>query len=103
MGLWGGFCLAIVALFMPPLSVLKRTGCDHHLFINIVLTYLGWTPGFLHALYIILRFPDGRRAAEMREDVRRGRAAVVQQSFGLPATGAGTYYYPSHQETRDRY
>ncbi|KAI4765464.1 hypothetical protein E4T52_01790 [Aureobasidium sp. EXF-3400] len=103
MGLWGGFCLGIVALFIPPLSVLKRTGCDHHLFINIVLTCLGWTPGFLHALYIILRFPDGRRAAEMREDVRRGRAAVVQQSFGLPATGVGTYYYPSRQETRYRY
>jgi uncharacterized membrane protein YqaE (UPF0057 family) len=26
---------------MPPLSVLKRTGCDHHLFINIVLTCFG--------------------------------------------------------------
>ena len=93
----GGLFLAIVALFIPPLSVLKRTGCDHHLFINIVLTLFGWTPGVLHAWYIILRFPDGRRAAEMRDDVRRGRAVVVQQ------TGAGAYYIPAHQETRYRY
>ncbi|KAH0369526.1 hypothetical protein KCU65_g3286, partial [Aureobasidium melanogenum] len=100
MGLWGGLFLAIVALFLPPLSVLKRTGCDHHLFINIVLTLFGWTPGILHAWYIILRFPDGRRAAELREDVRRGRAKVVYQGFGLPAIGAGTYYFPAHQETR---
>lgn len=98
-----GLFLAVVALFMPPLSVLKRTGCDHHLFINIVLTLFGWTPGILHAWYIILRFPDGRCAAEMREDVRRGRAMVVQQHFGLPAIGAGAYYYPAHQETRYRY
>ncbi|KAG9515382.1 hypothetical protein KCU93_g9507, partial [Aureobasidium melanogenum] len=89
MGLWGGLFLAIVALFLPPLSVLKRTGCDHHLFINIVLTLFGWTPGILHAWYIILRFPDGRRAAELRDDVRQGRAKVVYQGYGLPAIGAG--------------
>ncbi|KAG9659175.1 hypothetical protein KCU64_g4029, partial [Aureobasidium melanogenum] len=100
MGLWGGLFLAIVAVFLPPLSVLKRTGCDHHLFINIVLTLFGWTPGILHAWYIILRFPDGRRAAELREDVKQGRAKVVYQGFGLPAIGAGTYYFPAHQETR---
>ncbi|KAG9569571.1 hypothetical protein KCU71_g6265, partial [Aureobasidium melanogenum] len=100
MGLWGGLFLAIVAVFLPPLSVLKRTGCDHHLFINIVLTLFGWTPGILHAWYINLRFPDGRRAAELREDVRQGRAKVVYQGFGLPAIGAGTYYFPAHQETR---
>ncbi|KAH0445796.1 hypothetical protein KCU90_g140, partial [Aureobasidium melanogenum] len=99
----GGLFLAIVALFLPPLSVLKRTGCDHHLFINIVLTLFGWTPGILHAWYIILRFPDGRRAAELREDVRQGRAKVVYQGYGLPAIGAGTYYFPAHQETRYRY
>ncbi|KAH0148314.1 hypothetical protein KCU67_g11499, partial [Aureobasidium melanogenum] len=96
----GGLFLAIVALFLPPLSVLKRTGCDHHLFINIVLTLFGWTPGILHAWYIILRFPDGRRAAELRDDVRQGRAKVVYQGYGLPAIGAGTYYFPANQETR---
>lgn len=99
----GGLFLAILAVFLPPLSVLKRTGCDHHLFINIVLTLFGWTPGILHAWYIILRFPDGRRAAELREDVRRGRAKVVYQGYGLPAIGAGTYYFPAHQETRYRF
>lgn len=99
----GGLFLGIVALFLPPLSVLKRTGCDHHLFINIVLTFFGWTPGVLHAWYLILRFPYGRRAAEMREDVRQGRALVVQQNFGLPAIGVGTYYFPAHQETQYRY
>ncbi|KAK6004988.1 hypothetical protein QM012_007767 [Aureobasidium pullulans] len=103
MGFWGGLFLGIVALFLPPLSVLKRTGCDHHLFINIVLSLFGWTPGILHAWYIILRFPDGRRAAGMREDVRRGRARVILPYYGLPAIGAGAYYFPVHQESRYRY
>ncbi|KAH0279414.1 hypothetical protein KCU91_g1778, partial [Aureobasidium melanogenum] len=74
----GGLFLAIVALFLPPISVLKRTGCDHHLFVNIVLTLFGWTPGILHAWYIILRFPDGRRAAELRDD-RHGPAEIYVQ------------------------
>ncbi|KAI4853948.1 hypothetical protein E4T44_00520 [Aureobasidium sp. EXF-8845] len=66
---------------MPPLSVLKRTGCDHHFIINIVLTCFGWTPGILHAWYIILRFPDGKRAANMRGGGRRRHSAVAQQEY----------------------
>ncbi|KAI5205268.1 hypothetical protein E4T38_04338 [Aureobasidium subglaciale] len=68
MGLCGGFILSLLAIILPPLPVAKRTGIDHHFVINIVLTICGWIPGVLHAWYIILRFPDGKRAAKMRED-----------------------------------
>ncbi|KAH0285274.1 hypothetical protein KCU62_g7667, partial [Aureobasidium sp. EXF-3399] len=81
MGLCGDFCLAIIGLFIPPLSVLKRTGCDHNFLINIVLTCLGWTPGILHAWYIILRYPDGKRAANMRANVRRSRGSIDLQGY----------------------
>ncbi|KAI5238811.1 hypothetical protein E4T43_07193 [Aureobasidium subglaciale] len=90
MGLCGGFILSLLAIILPPLPVAKRTGIDHHFVINIVLTICGWIPGVLHAWYIILRFPDGKRAAKMRED-------------GPAAEGPGLFYYPSHQEVRYRY
>jgi uncharacterized membrane protein YqaE (UPF0057 family) len=85
---------------MPPLSVLKRTGCDHHLLINIILTCFGWTPGILHAWYIILRLPDGKRAAKMIEDVGRRHTAVYQLEYGSSACGEGAHCYTSHHETQ---
>ncbi|KAI5205031.1 hypothetical protein E4T39_03156 [Aureobasidium subglaciale] len=90
MGLCGGFILSLLAIILPPLPVAKRTGIDHHFVINIILTICGWIPGVLHAWYIILRFPDGKRAAQMRED-------------GPAAEGPGLFYNPSHQEVRYRY
>lgn len=85
----GDFCLAIVALFLPPLAVLKKTGCDHHFLISIILTFLGWTPGILYAWYIILLFPEGKRAA--------------RYEYRMYSDELGNYYHPSHRETRYRY
>lgn len=96
----GDFCLAIIALFLPPLSALKKTGCDHHFFISIILTFFGWTPGILYAWYIILHFPHGKRAANMRRRVRRDRASIFQEEYRVYPDEAGNYYY---QQTRYRY
>ncbi|KAJ9618865.1 ferrioxamine B transporter [Taxawa tesnikishii (nom. ined.)] len=45
MGVIGGFILGLVALFIPPLPVLVRTGCGLDLVINILLTILGLLDG----------------------------------------------------------
>ncbi|HYF13676.1 MAG TPA: YqaE/Pmp3 family membrane protein [Phycisphaerales bacterium] len=47
--------LIIIAFFLPPLAVGLKTGVGGALFLNIVLTILFWLPGFLHALYIVLK------------------------------------------------
>jgi len=46
----------ICAFILPPLGVFLERGCGADLLINILLTILGWIPGILHALYIILKY-----------------------------------------------
>lgn len=43
----------IVAVILPPLSVFMTTGIGTAFLINIVLTFIGWFPGVIHALWII--------------------------------------------------
>lgn len=45
----------ILAFFLPPLGVAIKDGIKFSFFINVILTLLGWIPGILHALYVILR------------------------------------------------
>ncbi|MCC6142840.1 MAG: YqaE/Pmp3 family membrane protein [Candidatus Hydrogenedentes bacterium] len=44
----------ILAILLPPLGVLLQVGLGLHFWINILLTLLGYIPGIIHALYIIL-------------------------------------------------
>ncbi|GAM21016.1 hypothetical protein SAMD00019534_041910, partial [Acytostelium subglobosum LB1] len=46
--------LIIVAIIFPPLAALIAVGCSGHFWLNILLTILGWIPGVIHALYLIL-------------------------------------------------
>ncbi|KAH8087522.1 putative cation transport-related protein [Filobasidium floriforme] len=46
----------ILAIFVPPLGVFIERGCNADFFINILLTILGYIPGIIHALYIILKY-----------------------------------------------
>ncbi|KAJ7489807.1 plasma membrane proteolipid 3 [Mycena galericulata] len=46
----------IGAIILPPLGVFLERGCGADLLINILLTILGWIPGVIHALYIILKY-----------------------------------------------
>ena len=45
----------IFAIILPPLGVLLEVGLGKHFWINIVLTILGYVPGIIHALYVILK------------------------------------------------
>lgn len=44
----------IIAIFIPPLGVFLQVGIGVQFWINLVLTLLGYIPGIIHALYIIL-------------------------------------------------
>ncbi|KAF8321722.1 putative cation transport-related protein [Clavulina sp. PMI_390] len=46
----------IFAVILPPLGVFLERGCNSDFFINILLTILGYIPGIVHALYIILKY-----------------------------------------------
>lgn len=47
--------LAIIAIFLPPLTAYLKVGFDKHFFINILLCLLGFVPGILHALWLVFR------------------------------------------------
>jgi len=46
----------ICAVVLPPLGVFLERGCGADLLINLLLTVLGYIPGIIHALYIILKY-----------------------------------------------
>jgi len=49
-------CKIILAVILPPLGVFLERGCGSDFLINIVFTILGYLPGIIHALYIILKY-----------------------------------------------
>ncbi|KAH8918490.1 UPF0057-domain-containing protein [Atractiella rhizophila] len=48
-------CKIFFAIFVPPIGVFLERGCADF-WINILLTILGYIPGIIHALYIILKY-----------------------------------------------
>lgn len=47
--------LVIIAFFLPPLAVFLKTSALGPTILSIVLTIIFWLPGFLHALWVILK------------------------------------------------
>ncbi len=45
----------IFAILLPPLGVFLEVGLKGHFWLNILLTMLGFIPGIIHALYVILK------------------------------------------------
>jgi uncharacterized membrane protein YqaE (UPF0057 family) len=41
--------------FLPPLAVLLTVGLGFHFWINIFFTILGFVPGMIHALWVIVK------------------------------------------------
>ena len=50
-------CSVILAILLPPLGVLPKFGCGKEFCICFLLTFLGWLPGIIYALYVILVTP----------------------------------------------
>ncbi|KAI0540639.1 hypothetical protein GGR58DRAFT_460385 [Xylaria digitata] len=49
-------CKIFFAIILPPLGVFLERGCGADLLINLLFTILGYIPGIIHALYIILKY-----------------------------------------------
>jgi uncharacterized membrane protein YqaE (UPF0057 family) len=45
----------VFAVLLPPLGVFLEVGFKGHFWLNILLTILGFVPGIIHALYVILK------------------------------------------------
>ncbi len=45
----------IFAIILPPLGVFLEVGFKGHFWLSILLTLLGFIPGIIHALYVILK------------------------------------------------
>jgi uncharacterized membrane protein YqaE (UPF0057 family) len=45
----------IAAILLPPLGVFLEVGVKGHFWLNILLTLLGFIPGVIHALYVIVK------------------------------------------------
>jgi uncharacterized membrane protein YqaE (UPF0057 family) len=45
----------ILAIFLPPVGVFLQVGLTLQFWINVLLTLLGYVPGIIHAVWIILR------------------------------------------------
>lgn len=45
----------IFAIILPPVGVFMEVGFKGHFWLNILLTILGYIPGIIHALYVIVK------------------------------------------------
>jgi uncharacterized membrane protein YqaE (UPF0057 family) len=45
----------LVAILLPPPGVFLEVGFKGHFWLNILLTLLGFIPGVIHALYVIIK------------------------------------------------
>ncbi|SHO78187.1 Similar to S.cerevisiae protein PMP3 (Small plasma membrane protein) [Malassezia sympodialis ATCC 42132] len=46
----------IFAIILPPLGVFLERGCHADFWINILLSCLGYIPGIIHAVFVILKY-----------------------------------------------
>ncbi len=47
-----------LAILLPPLGVFLTYGLSTTLLINILLTFLGWIPGSIHAVWAIAKHDE---------------------------------------------
>lgn len=48
----------ILSILLPPLGVFLQVGLTKHFWINVLLTLLGYIPGLIHAIWVILKFGE---------------------------------------------
>jgi uncharacterized membrane protein YqaE (UPF0057 family) len=48
----------LLGLLVPPLGIFLTVGIGPTLFINILLTLLGWLPGSIHAIWVIAKYEE---------------------------------------------
>lgn len=58
----------IAGILLPPLGVFLEVGFGPTLLINILLTVLGWLPGSLHAVWVIVKNQERLAQQEGRQE-----------------------------------
>lgn len=48
------FFRVVRSIILPPLGVFWQVGLSGQFWLNVILTILGYVPGVIHAIYIIL-------------------------------------------------
>ena len=48
----------ITGILLPPLGIFLTVGIGPTFLINILLTVLGWLPGSIHALWVIVKHEE---------------------------------------------
>lgn len=49
----------ILAILLPPIAAFLQVGATKHLIINVILTVLGFLPGVIHGLWLVLTDQKG--------------------------------------------
>lgn len=44
----------LLSILLPPLGVFLQEGIGFHFWLNVLLTLLGYVPGIVHAVWIII-------------------------------------------------
>lgn len=45
----------VLSVILPPVGVFMQVGIGFHFWLNIVLTLLGYIPGLVHAIWVIVK------------------------------------------------
>ncbi|WP_187971931.1 YqaE/Pmp3 family membrane protein [Aquibium microcysteis] len=45
----------LAAIILPPLGVFLQVGLGLHFWLNILLTILGYVPGIIHAVWVVVK------------------------------------------------
>ncbi|KAF2179774.1 UPF0057-domain-containing protein [Zopfia rhizophila CBS 207.26] len=80
--------LILITIFLPPVGVFLVAGCGMDLFINILLTILGYFPGHIHAFYV--EYVYYKRRDDARQGIYSGRLAPGVYSDRVQRGGYGT-------------
>ena len=46
----------ILSIILPPVGVFLQVGLTKHFWINLLLTFLGYIPGVIYAIWVIVTF-----------------------------------------------
>lgn len=49
------FIRIILSLIIPPIGVFFQVGLGIHFWLNILLTLMGYVPGLIHAIWVIVK------------------------------------------------
>ncbi|KAK6462098.1 hypothetical protein DFJ63DRAFT_143491 [Scheffersomyces coipomensis] len=88
--------LIVISLLVPPVAVYLTSGCHSELGFNILLTALFHLPGIIHAIYVVQKYEDKRKANHYQQPPQQNyQQPPPQQDYHQPP--------PQHTSYQDHY